>query len=328
MSQFAIEISNLNKIYAQKNSQNSNFIHKKALDNINLQIKKGSFFALLGPNGAGKSTLINILAGIVNKSSGLVKIANIDIDKAMQQAKFKIGIVPQELIIDPFFNVFETLEFYAGYYGVKKKERRTIEIIEALGLKDKTYSTPRSLSGGMRRRLLVAKALVHNPEILVLDEPTAGVDVELRNQLWNYVSKLNKQYSTTIVLTTHYLEEAEKLCDEIAIINKGKLIIQQPKHQLMNILNSKKLIITSNKIEKTAHQINNFITANLNLQTENVANKIIVEIVQDKIEISYDPQIISVEIILKSLSENNISITDILTKQPDLEEIFKHLIKT
>ena len=188
MTDLAIEISALSKTY--KKSKKS--AEKIALHSIDLKIKKGSFFGLLGPNGAGKSTIINILAGLVNKTSGEVKIGGISLDKNPQEAKFKIGIVPQELIIDPFFNVRETLEIYAGYYGIKKSQRRTDEIIEALGLKDKAKATPRSLSGGMRRRLLVAKALVHNPEILVLDEPTAGVDVELRNQLWNYVKKLNQ----------------------------------------------------------------------------------------------------------------------------------------
>ena len=212
--EYAIEINNLQKTYQKSKKSTS----KDALKSIDLKIKKGSFFGLLGPNGAGKSTIINILAGLVKKTSGQVKIAGIDIDENQKATKFKIGIVPQELIIDPFFNVHETLEIYAGYFGIPKAQRRTDEIIEALGLKDKAKSTPRSLSGGMRRRLLVAKALVHNPEILVLDEPTAGVDVELRNQLWNYVKKLN-QNGTTILLTTHYLEEAEELCDEIAIIS-------------------------------------------------------------------------------------------------------------
>ncbi len=228
MTDFAIEINNLSKTY-QKTSKSS---AKQALGSINLKIKKGSFFGLLGPNGAGKSTIINILAGLVNKTSGEVRICGIDIDKNQQKSKFKIGIVPQELIIDPFFNVRETLEIYAGYYGIKKSQRRTDEIIEALGLKDKAKSAPRSLSGGMRRRLLVAKALVHSPEILVLDEPTAGVDVELRNQLWNYVKNLNQQ-GTTILLTTHYLEEAEELCDEIAIINHGSVIACDKKSNLM-----------------------------------------------------------------------------------------------
>lgn len=309
MTDFAIEISNLGKTY--KKSKRS--AEKTALQSINLQIKKGSFFGLLGPNGAGKSTIINILAGLVNKTSGVVKIGGIDIDKDQQAAKFKIGIVPQELVIDPFFNVRETLEIYAGYYGIRKSERRTDEIIEALGLKDKALATPRSLSGGMRRRLLVAKALVHNPEILVLDEPTAGVDVELRNQLWNYVKKLN-QSGTTILLTTHYLEEAEELCDEIAIINHGQVIACDRKENLMNVLSSKELIISCVD-EITAQTLALF----PNLQTKLLA--------KDKISITYDPEKIAVAKILHTISDNKIQIKDISTKQPDLEEIFKHLIK-
>ncbi|MBP7709995.1 MAG: ABC transporter ATP-binding protein [Rickettsiales bacterium] len=309
MTSLAIEISNLSKTY--KKSKKS--AEKIALKSIDLQIKKGSFFGLLGPNGAGKSTIINILAGLTNKTSGSVKIGGIDIDQNQQAAKFKIGIVPQELVIDPFFNVRETLEIYAGYYGIEKSKRRTDEIIEALGLKDKALSTPRSLSGGMRRRLLVAKALVHNPEILVLDEPTAGVDVELRNQLWNYVKKLN-QAGTTILLTTHYLEEAEELCDEIAIINQGQVIACDKKENLMNVLSSKELIISCADAEGAK-----MLALFPELQTKLLT--------ADKISITYDPQKIAVAKILHTISDSKIQIKDISTKQPDLEEIFKHLIK-
>lgn len=307
---FAIEISNLNKTYAKSKKS----AEKVALQSIDLKIKKGSFFGLLGPNGAGKSTIINILAGLVNKTSGEVRIGGLNIDDHQQAAKFKIGIVPQELIIDPFFNVYETLEIYAGYYGIKKQDRRTDEIIEALGLKDKAQSAPRSLSGGMRRRLLVAKALVHNPEILVLDEPTAGVDVELRNQLWNYVKKLNKN-GTTILLTTHYLEEAEELCDEIAVINNGQVIAHDRKENMMNLLSSKELIISC------ADKINENSLALLSeFQTKLLAD--------EKISITYDPAKIEVEKILQTISNAKIRIKDISTSQPDLEEIFKHLIKS
>jgi ABC-2 type transport system ATP-binding protein len=308
MSDLAIEISNLSKTY--KSSKKA--AEKVALKSIDLQIKKGSFFGLLGPNGAGKSTIINILASLINKTSGLVKIAGIDIDQNQQAAKFKIGIVPQELVIDPFFNVRETLEIYAGYYGIKESERRTDEIIEALGLKDKAFATPRSLSGGMKRRLLVAKALVHNPEILVLDEPTAGVDVELRNQLWNYVKNLNKS-GTTILLTTHYLEEAEELCDEIAIINRGQVIACDRKENLMNILSSKELIISC--LEDIGPKTLEIFS---DLQTKLLT--------KDKISITYDPNKIEVAKILTMISDNKIQVKDISTKQPDLEEVFKHLI--
>ncbi len=302
---FAIEIKDLNKTY----KKSARAPEKIALKSVNLEIKKGSFFGLLGPNGAGKSTIINILAGLVNKSSGQVKIGGIDIDENQQASKFKIGIVPQELVLDPFFNVRETLEFYAGYFGVKKADRRTDEIIEALGLKDKMKAAPRSLSGGMRRRLLVAKALVHNPEILVLDEPTAGVDVELRNQLWDYVENLNKA-GTTILLTTHYLEEAEKLCDEIAVINHGQVIAHDRKENLMKLLSSKELIIES------ADEIK--IDAGL------LGGKLLDK---NRISITYDPAKTEVESILQGISKSNISIKDISTKQPDLEKIFRHLIK-
>lgn len=308
MSHFAIEIKNLSKTYRKKS------VSKEALKSINLEIKKGSFFGLLGPNGAGKSTIINILAGLVNKTSGKVKIAGIDIEKNPQAAKFKIGIVPQELVLDPFFNVRETLEIYAGYYGIKKSQRRTDEIIEALGLQDKAKAAPRSLSGGMRRRLLVAKALVHNPEILVLDEPTAGVDVELRNQLWTYVKKLNAG-GTTILLTTHYLEEAEELCDEIAVINHGQVIAHDRKENLMKLLSSKELIISF------VENIRSDLVATLpQLKTKMLSS--------DKISITYDPEKTEVEKILRIISDSKIPIKDISTQQPDLEEIFKHLIRS
>jgi ABC-2 type transport system ATP-binding protein len=301
----AIEIKNLSKTYKKG--------EKVALKSIDLEIKKGSFFGLLGPNGAGKSTIINILAGLVNKSSGSVRIAGINIDENPQAAKFKIGIVPQELIIDPFFNVRETLEIYAGYFGVRKSERRTEEIIEALGLKDKANSVPRSLSGGMRRRLLVAKALVHNPEILVLDEPTAGVDVELRNQLWDYVKKLNKA-GTTVLLTTHYLEEAEKLCDEIAVINRGEVIANDRTENLMKLLSSKELIIdAADAIRPDMASL--FPT----LVTKFLAH--------DKFSITYDPTKIEVAEILRIIAGEKICIKDISTRQPDLEQIFRHLIR-
>lgn len=306
MSDLAIEIKDLNKTYKKTAKSPA----KEALKSINLTIKKGSFFGLLGPNGAGKSTIINIIAGLVNKTSGQVKICDIDIDENGQQSKFKIGIVPQELIIDPFFSVRETLEIYAGYYGIKKANRRTDEIIEALGLKDKSHAAPRSLSGGMRRRLLVAKALVHSPEVLILDEPTAGVDVELRNQLWQYVKNLNKM-GVTILLTTHYLEEAEELCDEIAIINRGQVIAHDRKENLMNLMKNKELIVAcddSSSVEKLFNDLD-----------VKILNK-------NKFSITYDSGKVAVDNILKIIVNNNIQVRDISTNQPDLEEVFKHLI--
>jgi len=323
MTDFAISIDDLKKTY-QKSPRSPK---KEALKNIDLKIKKGSFFGLLGPNGAGKSTIINIIAGLVKKSSGTIKIAGIDIDENLQATKFKIGIVPQELIIDPFFNVFETLEIYAGYYGIKKSARRTFEIIEALGLQEKTKSTPRSLSGGMRRRLLVAKALVHNPEILILDEPTAGVDVELRNQLWEYVKKLNREQNTTIVLTTHYLEEAQKLCDEIAVINNGVVIAQKSTAELMSILNYKQLLITSR--DNFLGDINNLSNAIIERANNFSTNSsIIIKNKDNNFVIEYDPKNFEVEQILNIFHLHNIKIADISTRQPDLEEVFKYLIKS
>ena len=302
-----IVIENLHKTY-QKSAKSQ---PKKALDGINLQIKQGSFFGLLGPNGAGKSTIINILAGLVNKTSGKVIIAGFDIDTHSCQSKYKIGIVPQELIIDPFFNVYETLEIYAGYFGVPKSQRKTAQIIEALGLVDKAKSKPRALSGGMRRRLLVAKALVHNPEILVLDEPTAGVDVELRNQLWAYVQSLNKQ-GTTVLLTTHYLTEAEQLCNEIAVINKGKVVACDSKQNLLNSLSEKQLIIHTKQLLPA-----NFTLPNLDFKLSE-ANEII---------INYNPNYISITDILWQVTAQNLDILDISTKQPDLEQVFQHIVQ-
>lgn len=310
MTEFAIEIKDLKKTY-QKSPRSP---AKEALRGIDLQIKKGSIFGLLGPNGAGKSTIINIMAGLVNKTSGNVKIAGFDLDKNPNQAKFRIGIVPQELVIDPFFNVYETLEIYSGYYGIKKADRKTDEIIEALGLKDKAKSTPRSLSGGMRRRLLVAKALVHSPEVLVLDEPTAGVDVELRSQLWNYVKKLNIA-GTTIVLTTHYLEEAEELCDNIAIINHGKVIVCEKKAKLMKMMpeNKKLIILLGQEIETVPDEISEKLSVD-------IFNK-------NQLNIDFQPDQINIIEVLSLLEKYNLKVVDISTKQADLEEVFKYLTK-
>ncbi len=308
MSNLAIEIKNLTKTY-QKNKRSP---AKEALKGIDLEVKKGSIFGLLGPNGAGKSTIINILAGLVNKTSGSVKISGIDLDEKPIEAKFKIGIVPQELVIDPFFNVYETLEIYAGYYGIKKEHRKTDEIIKALGLKDKAKATPRSLSGGMKRRLLVAKALVHSPEVLVLDEPTAGVDVELRTQLWKYVKKLNEA-GTTIVLTTHYLEEAEQLCDEIAIINHGKVVACKKKEELMQMMpENKGLIVT---LVEEISEIPASVSAALDIKLQN----------NNQLYINYQPSKINITEILSLLEKNQLKIADISTRQAALEEVFKYL---
>ncbi|WP_420403284.1 ABC transporter ATP-binding protein [Nisaea sp.] len=235
----ALEIKGLEKTYGRAGSPR----RKHALKGIDIEVPRGSIFALLGPNGAGKSTLINILAGMVNKSAGTAKVWGIDIDEDPRQARAAIGIVPQELNIDAFFSPRELLDLQAGLYGVPKPERRTDEILELVELADKADAYTRSLSGGMRRRLLVAKAMVHNPPILVLDEPTAGVDIELRRKLWDNVRELNRR-GVTILLTTHYLEEAEELCDRIAIINHGEVIACDTKENLMRRLDSKTVAVT------------------------------------------------------------------------------------
>ncbi|MFV0321712.1 MAG: ATP-binding cassette domain-containing protein [Alphaproteobacteria bacterium] len=234
----AIKAQNLNKIYAASAGDPP----KHALIDFNLEVPKGSFFALLGPNGAGKSTFINMMAGLVIKTSGDILIDSYDIVDDMRQARRAIGIVPQELNLDPFFTPAQILDVQAGLYGVPKAERRTMELLDMVGLADKAGAYTRALSGGMLRRLLVAKAMVHSPQILVLDEPTAGVDVELRHMLWEQMKRLNKE-GTTIMLTTHYLEEAQELCDEIAIIDQGKLIMKESKNKLMQNFGNRELLI-------------------------------------------------------------------------------------
>lgn len=301
----AIKIENLYKVYKTKHGE-----EKIALHHVDLEISEGSFFGLLGPNGAGKSTMINILAGLVNKTEGKVSICGFDIDKETKSARRSIGIVPQELVLDPFFPPFEALENTAGYYGVPKSKRRTMEVIEAVGLKDKAFSPARSLSGGMKRRLLIAKALVHSPKVLVLDEPTAGVDVELRTQLWNYVKKLNKE-GTTILLTTHYLEEAQELCDKIAIINHGKIIANDSKKNVMKTIDRKKVIIVpAKKITQIPQEL-----AEYNVKITSDGN----------IEIEYQATKVSIDKILHDVANSKITIRDLSTEEANLEEIFKYL---
>ena len=238
----AVEVKNLTKIYQQEIC---------ALNNINLSIPQGSLFGLLGPNGAGKSTLINILGSIVNKTSGKVSVMGFDIDKNSKIVKSLIGVVLQEIALDTFFSIKKYLEFYSGYYGIKPQQEKINEIIENLGLSDKTSATARQLSGGMKRRLMIAKALVHSPKVLILDEPTAGVDIALREQLWRYIRKLNKM-GITIILTTHYLHEAEELCDHIAFIDKSRILKVDSKHNIMNNLGYRKIILTlSDAIDTT-----------------------------------------------------------------------------
>ena len=238
LTEFGLEVKNLQKVY-KGHDGNEPVV---ALKNLDLQVKKGSFFGLLGPNGAGKSTLINILAGLVIKTSGIVRIRNIDQDINVREFKRSIGVVPQETNFDPFLTPYESLDIQAGLYGVKKSERKIDQILKRLGLEAKSNAYMRSLSGGMRRRLLIGKALVHAPELVILDEPTAGVDIELREMLWNYMKDLNAK-GTTIILTTHYLEEAEALCEKIAILNKGELIACNDTSELLAKVNLKSMNI-------------------------------------------------------------------------------------
>lgn len=302
MSNAAIEITDLKKTYRDRKSGEE----KTALSGVNLTIPRGSFFGLLGPNGAGKSTIINILAGTVLKTSGTVKIAGTDIDANRKQASLSIGIVPQELVLDTFFTVRQALEITAGYYGIPKQQRRTDEIIHAMGLSDKADQPSRRLSGGMRRRLLIGKALVHAPPVLILDEPTAGVDVELRRSLWEYVKKLNKA-GTTILLTTHYLEEAEELCDEIAIIHKGNIIKRESKDALMHGVDSKEVCFTlAMKLTEMPPQL-------AELQASLRDGRLIVK---------YQPSQASMSDILARMSAANLVISDISTQEVELEDLF------
>jgi ABC-2 type transport system ATP-binding protein len=302
----AISIQNLSKTYKDGKSGQ----HKHALKGIDLEIPRGSFFGLLGPNGAGKSTMINIMAGLVIKSGGTVSICGHDIVTDMRAARRSIGVVPQELVLDTFFTVRQALDIHAGYYGVPKSDRRTDEIIEAMGLTDKADVNSRRLSGGMRRRLLIAKALVHNPPVLILDEPTAGVDVELRSQLWAYVRKLNQE-GVTILLTTHYLEEAEELCDRIAIINHGEVIACESKRSLMGRLDSKQLVLK--------------LTAPLNAIPTPLLSFNPTLLPEGDIAFSYRPSEANMEEILTRVRACGLVIRDLATHEADLEDVFRHL---
>ena len=298
----AIVVKNLSKTYKSAFGQPE----KHALKDVSLSIPNGSFFALLGPNGAGKSTFINILAGLVVKTSGEAKIWDYDIEKQMRAARRAIGIVPQELNLDPFFTPRELLDVQAGLYGVPEKLRRTDEILEAVGLADKAKSYARTLSGGMRRRLLVAKAMVHSPKILVLDEPTAGVDIELRIQLWDYVRELNRM-GTTVLLTTHYLEEAEELCDEIAIINHGEVIARDKTANLMSGVDSKEVELTF------AEPVASVPDAFADMQAS---------VLDGKLVLNYQPSQSGMDDILARVKKAGLSIRDICTKEMDLEDLF------
>ena len=301
---YSIEAKNVNKIFYKKTKK------IKALIDFDIKIRKGTIHGLLGPNGAGKSTFINILGGLVRKNTGSVSICGIDIDKQSKLSKFKIGIVPQELNIDPFFTPAELLELQAGLYGIAKNKRKTEEILENLKLTDQRNAYARTLSGGMRRRLLIAKALVHSPEMLILDEPTAGVDIDIRASVWNYIRKINK-LGTTICLTTHYLEEAENLCDSITIINYGKKIKEDTKNNLLNIISNKTVSFAINDKFTIPESLNEFNP----------------KINKSKLTIKYDKNKTNLKNIINILNKNNIDFQEINTFESDLEDVFLKLIK-
>ncbi|MEL3891736.1 ABC transporter ATP-binding protein [Ferrovibrio sp. MS7] len=302
----AIRLSALSKTYG------SGPRAKLALDAVDLEIPKGSFFGLLGPNGAGKSTLINILAGLVRKTSGSAAIWGHDIDSDARRARAAIGVVPQELNLDPFFTPREAMEFQAGLYGVPKAERQTDAILAAVGLTEKAEAYARTLSGGMRRRLLVAKALVHAPPVLVLDEPTAGVDIELRQQLWAYVRRLN-QAGTTVVLTTHYLEEAEALCDRVAIINHGRVVACDRTPALIGQLDRKDVILT--------------LAEPLEAPPEALAD-LGPELLEPKrLKLQYRPSLLPFDAVLARCQAANLRILDLSTQEADLEDLFLELTR-
>ncbi|MBL42881.1 MAG: multidrug ABC transporter ATP-binding protein [Rhodospirillaceae bacterium] len=304
ISKPAIEVKNLQKVYLARDKKK---IQKTALKGINLTINKGEIFGLLGPNGAGKSTFINILAGLVIKSNGEVNINGYNLDTSVREARQSIGVVPQELTLDPFFSPRDSLELQAGMYGVRKKDRKTKEILSALKLTDVANGYARRMSGGMKRRLMVGKAMVHSPPILVLDEPTAGVDVELRRHLWEMVQDLNNK-GTTILLTTHYIEEAEQLCDRIGILNDGNLVACDTKDKLVSLIDKKELIV---KLQE------NFISIPDSL-------KDLKPIIVDKktIKFIYQPSNLNFHKILKKINSSKLNIIDFEINETDLEEVF------
>lgn len=303
MTQNAIEIRNLRKTYRAAGNQPP----KEALRGIDLDIPSGSIFGLLGPNGAGKSTLINILAGLVVKTQGSVKIWGFDQDVNPRQSRAAIGVMPQELNLDPFFTPRGALDVQAGLYGVPKSQRKTEDILELIGLTDKAEAYARSLSGGMRRRLLLGKALVHSPQILVLDEPTAGVDIQLRNMLWANVRRLNEQ-GMTIILTTHYLEEAQEMCDEIGIIDNGQLIARDTTANLIGRMDQKTLVITPEGDAPTAVPLPDGISHTIGHDGTHA--------------FTYSQSTITTGHLIEAIRAGGMNIRDIRTQEPDLEDAF------
>jgi len=303
MTDAAIAIAGLCKTYTGG---------KRALDDVTFDVPRGQIFGLLGPNGAGKSTLINILAGLVNKTSGAASIWGFDVDEHPRNAKASIGIVNQEILFDPFFTPIETLELQAGLYGVPKAQRRSMELLRAVHLEDKAKAYARTLSGGMKRRLMVAKAMVHSPPVLVLDEPTAGVDIELRQQLWDYVRELNAR-GVTVVLTTHYLEEAEQLCDRIAIINHGKLIANEPTRELVGKAQEKVVAVTVDRDVGAVPEAPCF-------------EKIVLKGTR-VLEITYQKDRVNAGEVLGAVQAGGFGIVDVSTREADLEDVFLSLTR-
>ncbi|MDC0903241.1 ABC transporter ATP-binding protein [Pelagibacteraceae bacterium] len=306
MSKFALTVENLTKIYSNPKTKKQN----TALNNLSFQVREGEIFGLLGPNGAGKTTFLSILGGVVTKTGGKVDVWGFDLDKNPRQVRASIGIVPQEVNLDAFFSPRKLLELQAGLYGVTKKDRITDLILKMVALQDQADAYSRSLSGGMKRRLLIAKAMVHQPPVLILDEPTAGVDVELRKNLWSNVKELNKE-GVTIILTTHYLFEAQEMCDRIAIIDRGNLVALDTTQKLLDRIQTKKIKF---KIEN--------IDTNKSLKMQGIQFKIISK---NSISVIYEKNSFNFSEIINFLSQNGIKILDIVTEDGDLEDVFVQL---
>ena len=306
MDKFALTVENLTKIYSNSKTKKQN----TALNNLNFQVRQGEIFGLLGPNGAGKTTFLSILGGVVTKTNGIVNVWGFDLDKSPRQVRASIGIVPQEVNLDAFFSPRQLLELQAGLYGVTKKDRITDLILKMVALHDQAEAYSRSLSGGMKRRLLIAKAMVHQPPILILDEPTAGVDVDLRKNLWKNVKELNKE-GVTIILTTHYLFEAQEMCDRIAIIDKGNLVALDTTQKLLDRIQTKKINL---KVEN--------IDINKILRMDGIQFKVISK---SSISVIYEKNSFNFEEIINYLSKNGVKILDIVTEDGDLEDVFIQL---
>ena len=308
MNKFALAVENLTKVYSSPKTKK----HNKALNELSFEVRQGEVFGLLGPNGAGKTTFLSILGGTVIKTSGKVNVWGFDLDQNPRQVRASVGIVPQEVNLDAFFSPKKLLELQAGLYGISKENRITDLILKMVSLQDKANAYSRSLSGGMKRRLLIAKAMVHQPPILILDEPTAGVDVELRNNLWENVKALNKE-GVTIILTTHYLIEAQEMCDRIAIINKGNLVALDTTEKLLERIKTKKINFKVKNIE-----------LNKNLMMKDINFKINSK---NSILVTYEKNSLDFGEIINYLNENNIKIEDISTEDGDLEDFFVQLTK-